>query len=344
MTVNPKVTILPSQQLSDSDVGTPSSASSYSVPTPLSPLARDQMDEFSAQEGVEIDEFEYDDDDDDEEIDSDFAEDVEMDEGDEGQLPFYGASVPHAIKSTSALEGALGDAQSSIHGTHRGGYHPADRRMSASVPGYTSASHLLATHQSQRWSDSEPAPNNSLSETSSASPSQYLYTHHAFPSPAASFAPTPSIMYQQSSSSTLSGAFASIAYPSNSTPPTSNLLPIMQPQPIRAIPPIPLDELTLSANGSTDFCGESPSRLQSLSPLPLLCQPVSDAIRYQLNEPSADGRIDATYHSAAKSMREHFIAVTEKSRFAHEGLLYSRAVPSVQGQMGVHGCISFAGR
>ena len=191
-TVNPKVTILPPQPALVSDIDTPSSLSSHSS----SPFARHDVDE----ESMDFDEF----DDDEDYIDSDFADEMEgIDESDLDAF-VYGTTAPHT-KSTSALEGALGDTL------------PADRRLSASVP-YPSASR------------SRP----------SSSPAHVYTRNHA-------------------SVTSLTSPYAA----SLSAPPR---LPILQPQPIRPIPRIPIAELA-----SADDV------------LPLLCQPVSDAIRYQLD-------------------------------------------------------------
>ncbi|EGO05264.1 hypothetical protein SERLA73DRAFT_174330 [Serpula lacrymans var. lacrymans S7.3] len=80
-------------------------------------------------------------------------------------------------------------------------------------------------------------------------------------------------------------------------------VPILQPQPIRPIPPIPLSDLAAASEEERDRDHTSPragvpdhhhhqnshnNRLMKsekspgLSPLSLLCQPVSDAVRYQL--------------------------------------------------------------
>ncbi|KIJ66350.1 hypothetical protein HYDPIDRAFT_26709 [Hydnomerulius pinastri MD-312] len=355
--VNPKVTILPSQPPLVSDIDTPSSTSSHSVLTPLSPFSHHNVGESDAPDDMEFDEFEYDDDED-EYIDSDFAEDMDVVDEAEGQSQLYGALVSHAIKSTSALEGALGDVPSSSYDGRSGAHHPADRRMSASVPGYPSASHRSSTvhaHQPQRWSEKETsAPSNSFPETTNAYPPQHMYTQRGYSSTTL-FAPTPSTSLYHQSSSALAGAFISSARSSHSSRPTSNPLPIMQPQPIRPIPPIPLAELTSSAieGSASDPCGESQSsqRLQALSPLPLLCQPVSDAVRYQLKEPSANGPLDDICYdeeNTSDSMCEDFITVTENNRFAHEGLAFSREHPSaagttsMEGQMCSCGCMGLA--
>jgi hypothetical protein len=343
--INPKVTILPSQLLPASVVDTPSSTSSHSVLTPISPFTPYDVAESEVHD-MEFDDFEHDDDDGDECVDSDFAEEMEVvDEAYQGQSPLYNASMPHAIKSTSALEGALGESPTSSYDTHLGAYPPADRRMSASVPGYPSASHrplAVLTHQPQRWNAKEysPVPTNSLPETSISYPSQHMYTQHSYPSLSTLFAPTPSIsLYHQSSSSSLVGAFTSAR--SSHSPRSSNPLPIMQPQPIRPIPPIPLAELTSSAteDSASDLSGETRSsqRLQALSPLPLLCQPVSDAVRYQLREPSANGSLGNICCEENTSC-EDLITVMENNGFAHEGLAFSQERQSAAGTSPMEVC------
>jgi len=209
-TVNPKVTILPPQPVLVSDIDTPSSLSSHSILTPSSPFARHDVGE-----PMEFDEF----DDDEDYIDSDFADEMEgIDEPDSEDAFLYS---PPVIKSTSALEGALGDT-------------PADRRLSASVP---------ASHHRQ-------------------SSSPYTHRNHAsltsLPSPYVSLAPSPR-------------------------------LPILQPQPIRPIPPIPIADLTSSVDDG--------------APLPLLCQPVSDAVRFKACDATASDRFtqDGTFCQAHPS-------------------------------------------
>ncbi|KIL01001.1 hypothetical protein PAXRUDRAFT_7778 [Paxillus rubicundulus Ve08.2h10] len=337
-TVNPKVTILPSQLLPAS-VDTPSSStSSHSVLTPISPFTPYNVAESHVHD-MEFDDFEHDDDDGDECIDSDFAERMEVvDEADQGQSPLYSAMMPHAIKSTSALEGALGESPASSYDTHLGAYPPIDRRMSASVPGYPSASRrplAVLTHQPQRWNAKECSlvPMNSLPETSIAYPSQHVYTQHSHSYLTTLFAPTPSIsLYHQLSPSSLLGAFTSAR--SSHPPRPSNPLPIMQPQPIRPIPPIPLAELTSSAteDSAPDLSGgiRSSRRLQALSPLPLLCQPVSDAVRYQLKEPSANGSLGGICCEENTSC-EDLITVMGSNGFAHKGLAFSQERQSAAG-------------
>ncbi|KAG2076823.1 hypothetical protein BDR04DRAFT_1113751 [Suillus decipiens] len=112
------------------------------------------------------------------------------------------------------------------------------------------------------------------------------YTHDNSNSMTALFAPT-SALYQNPSSSSLADAIPPGLTPGAARH-SSTRLPIMQPQPIRPIPPIPLDELASSAaevDDSSVFPNEGirRPRERSLSPLPLLCQPVSDAVMYQLS-------------------------------------------------------------
>ncbi|KAF9225392.1 hypothetical protein BS17DRAFT_778536 [Gyrodon lividus] len=339
--VIPKVTILPPQLPPASVLDTPSSSSSHSVLTPLSPFVQYNVDESEDQD-MEFDDFDYDDDAD-ECLDSDFAEEMEVvDEVDQGQPPLYSTSMPHAIKSTSSLEGALGEAPSSSYDTHLSAYPLADRRMSASVPGYPSSSHrplAVPTHQPQQWIEKaySPAPLDSPPETSIAYPSQHMYTQHSYSSSTTLFAPTPSTsLYHQSSPSSLVGAFT-CARSSHSARLISNPLPIMQPQPIRPIPPIPLAELTSNATESS--ASHSSQRLQPLSPLPLLCQPVSDAVRYQLKEPPANGALDDICYEekTSESACEDLITVTKHDRFAREGLAFSQGHQSAAGTSSMEG-------
>lgn len=317
--VNPKVIIHPAQPVLVSDIDTPSSISSYSILTPSSPFAQHDVGQVEFQ-AMDFDEFDCDDEED--YIDSDYAD--EMEGIDEEPSPIYGASAPHVIKSTSALEGALGDTPPSSYDTDLGVSSPADRRLSASVPGYPSASSRSAAATHQRWSDKthSPIPLTSsplLPETSYSS--QHTYTHRSYSSLTSSFAPTsPSLYNHISSSSSLAGAFAS-SVPSHSSRSASNPLPILQPQPIRPIPPIPLADLASSANELSSLDphtrGSHPSR--TLSPLPLLCQPVSDAVRYQLKKPPTSGALDDICYdeeNASESMCEDLITATENDRFA----------------------------
>ncbi|KAF8140638.1 hypothetical protein EV363DRAFT_1393540 [Boletus edulis] len=269
------VTILPPQPILVSDIDTPSSISSHSVLTPSSPFAQHDVDGMEFQ-STEFDEFDW------------------IDEADQEPSPLYGASAPHVIKSTSALEGALGDTLlSSSYGSNSGAFTPADRRLTASVPGYPRTSHRSSAAAHQRWSEKIHSPTSS-NDPHASYPSQQPYTQRHYASSTSLFAPTPPSLYNHtSSSSSLAGAFASsLPSPHASRPTFSHLLPILQPQPIRPIPPIPLSDLTSSANDSCSPESPHPSpRLRTLSPLPLLCQPVSDVIRYQLKEP-ADGVLD----------------------------------------------------
>jgi hypothetical protein len=60
----------------------------------------------------------------------------------------------------------------------------------------------------------------------------------------------------------------------------------------------------------------------------LLCQPVSDAIRYQLKEPAASGALgDVCYdeENASDAMCEDLITEPENDRFAQQGLRFCQA-------------------
>ena len=320
---NPKVSIHPPQPILVSDIDTPSSISSHSILTPSSPMDV----EFQA---MEFDEFDYDDEDD--FVDSDFADEMEgIDEADQGPSPLYGASAPQVIKSTSALEGALGDApSSSYYGTHLGVFTPADRRLSASVPGYPSnSSHRTTASNHQRWTDKAYSPALAASSPSPTAPypSQHTYTQRNYSSPASLF--TPPSLYNPSSSSSLAGAFAPSVPSPHASRPTSNPLPILQPQPIRPIPPIPLADLTSDANERCSAASPRTHASRTLSPLPLLCQPVSDVVRYQLKELPASGALeedvsccdDSNAH-ASESMCDDLITTPEDDRFAQPGLTF----------------------
>ncbi|KAH0837978.1 hypothetical protein J3R83DRAFT_6215 [Lanmaoa asiatica] len=335
-TVNPKVTIHPSQPILVSDVDTPSSISSHSVLTPSSPFAQREVGEVGFQ-AMDFDEFDCDDEED--YIDSDFAD--EMEGIDEEPSPLYGASAPHVIKSTSALEGALGDTISSSYDTDLGVSAPADRRLSASVPGYPSASRRSTAAAHQRWVEKMHSPTSLMSSPSVpdvSHPSQHMYTQRNDSSSTSSFAPTsPSPYNHISSSSSLAGAFASSVPSPRSSRPASKPLPILQPQPIRPIPTIPLADLTSGANESCSpepraRSASHPSR--TLSPLPLLCQPVSDAVRYQLKKPPARGALDDVCYdeeNASESMCEDLITATDSDRFAQRGLMFCQGHQSTGG-------------
>lgn len=315
--VNPKVTVLPSHPVLVSDIDTPSSISSHSVLTPSSPFAQHDVGDAEFQ-AMEFDEFDYDDEDD--FMDSDFAD--EMEGIDEADSPLYGASAPQLIKSTSALEGALGDTPPSSYGSHLGVFVPADRRLSASVPGTSNRSTAAAS-----FSPSVPVDPSYLS--------QHMYTQRNHASSTSLFAPTSPSLYNHISSSSLAGAFASSSIPSpHASRPTSHPLPILQPQPIRPIPPIPLADLASSANESSSLpepCRTRTSR--TLSPLPLLCQPVSDAIRYQLKEPASGALDDPCYdeENASDSMCEDVVTESENDRFAPQGLRFCQEHPPTGG-------------
>lgn len=276
--INPKVTILTSQQSISSDVNTPSSASSQSVQTPTSPFVHEYPD---CREDMDFDESEDDSDSDMEDING-----IE-----EEPSPFYGATVPQGMKSTSALEGALGDGSRSS-----GPWWPqpsstyilSDRRMSVSAPGYPTSSHRPLPSHPQRRQDIDmysPRPHHSSSPASPSYPHHnFSYTHDSTNSTTTLFAPT-SALYQHSSSSSLADAIPP-AFAQGATRHLSTHLPILQPQPIRPIPPIPLDELELASSAADvddSHLPDDETREPSLSPFPLLCQPVSDAVRYQLS-------------------------------------------------------------
>lgn len=324
-TVNPKVTILPPQPVLMSDIDTPSSISSHTILTPPSPFTRHDMSEAEFQPMDSFDDFDCDDEEADF-IDSDFADEMEgTDETDQEHSLVYGASAPHIIKSTSALEGALGDIPSSTYNTDLDVFAPADRRLSASVPGYPSASH-------QRLTSSPSIPEPSF-------PSQHPYTHRNYSS-STPLTSSPSL-YNHMSSSSLAGAFTSSVPSHHASRPAHSPLPILQPQPIRPIPPIPLADLTSSANGCTspEPCpqGSHPC-LRTLSPLPLLCQPVSDAVRYQLKEsPSSGAADDVCYdeENTSESMCEDLIIAPENHRFTQQGLTFSQEHPSSGGTRSV---------
>lgn len=279
--INPKVTILTTQPSLSSNVNTPSSAS---IQTPSSPFIHEYPE---CREDMDFDESEDD-------SDSDMED---MDGTEEESSLFYGATVPQGMKSTSALEGALGDGSRSS-----GPWWPqpmlSDRRMSVSAPGYPISSHRSLPSHSQRRQDSDmysPSPRNSSSPASSSYPRQnFSYTHDSTNSTTTLFAPA-SALYQHSSSSSLADAIPP-AFAHAATRHSSTHLPILQPQPVRPIPPIPLDELASSAAEVDDSAlldeGMGEPRERSLSPLPLLCQPVSDAVRYQLSAHSDTARDD----------------------------------------------------
>ncbi|KAJ8597575.1 hypothetical protein M405DRAFT_855515 [Rhizopogon salebrosus TDB-379] len=292
--INPKVTILTTQPSLSSDVNTPSSTSSQSIHTPSSPFIHEYPE---CREDMDFNESEDD-------SDSDMDD---MDGVEEESSPFYGATVPQGMKSTSALEGALGDGSrlsgpwwpqpSSTHIL-------TDRRMSVSAPGYPTSSHRPLPSRAQRRQDSDmysPRPHHSSSPASSSYPHHNLsYTHDSMNSTTTLFAPT-SALYQHSSSSSLADAIPP-AFAPGATRHSSMHLPIFQPQPIRPIPPIPLDELASAAevdDSSLPDEGMDDPRERSLSPLPLLCQPVSDAVRYQLSANSSDGESYDHHHQIA---------------------------------------------
>ncbi|KAG1754808.1 uncharacterized protein EDB91DRAFT_253837 [Suillus paluster] len=159
------------------------------------------------------------------------------------------------------------------------------------APGYPTSSHRPIPSQAQRRQDSDmysPRPHNTSSPASPSYPHHgSSYTHDSTSCTTTLFAPT-STLYQNSSSS-LADAIP-LGLTPGATRNSSTRLPILQPQPIRPIPPIPLDELASSAAEVDESVfpdqGIHRPRERSLSPLPLLCQPVSDAVRYQLSATS----------------------------------------------------------
>ncbi|KAG6335914.1 hypothetical protein ID866_3168 [Astraeus odoratus] len=332
-TVNPRAIIPPYQTSLSSDVETPSSASSHSVLTPLSPFTHLDLGAPAPQEDPEIDDFEYEDDDEDDEcIDSDFPEDVEMSEEGPSQMPLNGQSEPHVIKS-AALDDQL-EAIASFDAIHRGDYHsPAriisDRKMSASAPGCGSTSHHFLpadAEQLQRWFQREQPsssdPDGSFPDSSMLCPS-HMYGHIGFSSSPTSAVSTPPAALHQQHSYSFPGAITC-----TNTYNASEPIPIMQPQPIRPIPPIPLDDFTSGAmdSSSSYSCGEalSPQRLKILSPLPLLCQPVSDAVRYQFQGSSADQTSSDPEcyedEDTSEGVCENDIVAGEAESFPYEGL------------------------
>ena len=332
--VNPKITVLPSHPVLVSDVDTPSSISSHSVLTPSSPFTQHDVGQVEFQ-AMEFDEFDCDDEED--FMDSDFADEMEgIEEGDQGGSPLYGASAPQLVKSTSALEGALGDTPPLSYGSNLGLFVPADRRLSASVPG-TSQRSTAAAHQ--RWTEKAHSP-----ATAALSPSvpeasyllHHTHTQRNYPPSTSLFAPVSPSLYNHNSSSSLAGAFASSIPSPHASRPTSHPLPIMQPQPIRPIPPIPLADLASSANERSSPEPPSPGTRASrssrrLSPLPLLCQPVSDAVRYQLKKPRTGGA------NASESMCEDLVTESEHDRFAQRGLRFCQEHPPAGGTRAVEG-------
>ncbi|KAG9314009.1 hypothetical protein JVU11DRAFT_4787 [Chiua virens] len=327
-TINPKVTILPQQPLLVSDIDTPSSISSHSVLTPSSPFAQHDVGEMEPH-AIEFDEFDCDEEED--YLDSDFADEMEgIDDMDQEPSPVYGVSAPHVVKSTSALEGALGDTPSSSYDTDLGGFAPADRRLSASVPGYASAPHRSSAATTHQRSAGSPV-------TQVPEAASHVYAQRNPASSTSLFAPTSPPLYDHVSSSSLAGVFSSPHHPHPSRPTHhhshSAPLPILQPQPIRPIPPIPIADLTSSASERSSPEPRPRIRdsqpLRTLSPLPLLCQPVSDAIRYQLKASSANSGgsalADVGYdkENTSESMCEgDLVTASGQDRFAPQGLTF----------------------
>ncbi|KAH7915721.1 hypothetical protein BJ138DRAFT_1097656 [Hygrophoropsis aurantiaca] len=318
--INPRVTILPPQP-SSSDLDTPSSSSSYSLPTPSSPF-RNPIDEDA---DMDMDEFEYDEDED-EDLDSDFTE--EMDGVDDaavaGHSPPYSMAVPHIIKSTSALEGALGN-YSRGELQPRGIYQPSqpigsDRKMSASAPGQRT----FGTHVHRHDSDESASfPHESRLQSPNVYPHQNtIYTHSTANSSSTLFAPTPYSIQSSSSSSSLAAAIPREVLPVTTRPSTTRLT-IYQPQPIRPIPPIPLTDLTSSAaeeERSVVFrdTRQAPQQPQGLSPLSLLCQPVSDAVRYQLKTTADENQLYDEQEAGSNSDEGETSFIHEQPTYFHD--------------------------
>ena len=265
------------------------------------------MQLYLREEELDRDEFEYDDDEDDDGVDSDFLTDVEMTDEDPCQIiPLNGLSAPQAIKS--AVREVRSETAEPFDGLHGGDYDPSvrvisDRKMSASAPGYpTTPHHPLAdeNEQLQRWLQK--------AQPSDPVPSQYSYSHIEFsPSQVLSAPALPAALHQQSYT------FITSTDPYNA----SGSIPIMQPQPIRPIPHIPINDFTSTNND----CGRSASCAQALSPLPLLCQPVSDAVRYQLQAGQAVDDDPECYDDAdpSEGVCENLILADATEPFQCEG-------------------------
>ncbi|KAI6047980.1 hypothetical protein EDC04DRAFT_2597252 [Pisolithus marmoratus] len=258
--LNPKAT-----HWTTSDVATPSSASSYSIPTPLSAMGHFDVADPVAQKEADFDEFDYDDDDEDDEC-VNFEDAMMSSEEDPNELTH---TSPNLRKHRSPTPISTIKATATRHRMSL-----SDRKMSASAPGYPSTSHhTLAVDEAQAWFQREQLShsNEVFLETPHLQPPQHIYSDLGISSHPIEIPSDVALRYQPSYYSAISCTNSS--YP----------IPIMQPQPIRPIPPIPLDDFTSTAieNNPSDPCLSS-QRPQTLSPLPLLCQPVSDAVRYQL--------------------------------------------------------------
>lgn len=284
-TTNPKVTIVPQPpQTYDIDIDTPSSASSSSVLTPLSPALDEFMNFRPEDADLEMEEFDYDEDEDEDEdegFDSEFLDDMD-DDGEQAGKDIH----PQLAGADSALAGALGLPQRPSSFA-RDRWPPttcdqSDRRIS-SAPGRTTSQGVHCAylqHSAQRYEPLHPTrlssgpaqyPHN---DTSSTQPCSNSSAALLAPSSQHSMHPVPIA----SSSSSLAGAIsASLVRHSQRH---HRQLPILQPQPVRPIPPIPLSDLEVCA--TEEKYGTPPQPKQGLSPLSLLCQPVSDVVRYQL--------------------------------------------------------------
>lgn len=275
-TVNPKAT-----HWTTSDVATPSSASSYSIPTPLSVMGHFDVTDPVTQEEPDSDEFDYDDDDEDDECAE--SEDTIMNsEEDPDELSHANQPVPQTIESTALDDQSEPTASFTYHHHHPLHYHYdthssartiSDRKMTASAPGYPSVSHRpTSVDEGQTWFQREQLshPSQALPEVPHVPSPQHIYGGLGISSLPIGIPSAVALRHHPS-------FYSSAISCTNSSHP----IPIMQPQPIRPIPPIPLDEF---ASSPSDSCGGvlSSQRPQTLSPLPLLCQPVSDAVRYQL--------------------------------------------------------------
>ncbi|KAI6136278.1 hypothetical protein F5141DRAFT_1059465 [Pisolithus sp. B1] len=235
-TVNPKAT-----HWTTSDVATPSSASSYSIPTPLSAMGHFDVAEPVAQEEQDFDEFDYDDDDEDDECAE--SEDTMMNsEEDPDELSPASQPVPRTIKPTALDDQSEPTASFAYHyplhyhsDTHSFGRVISDRKMTASAPGYPSASHHSTTVdlEGQTWFQREQLShsNQVFPETPHLQSPQHIYGGLGISSLPIGIPSAVALRHQHPS------YYSSAISCTNSSQP----IPIMQPQPIRPIPPIPLD-------------------------------------------------------------------------------------------------------
>lgn len=284
-TANPKAT-----HWTTSDVATPSSASSYSIPTPLSAMGHFDVADPVTQEEPDFDEFDYDDDDEDDEcVDS---EDTMMNsEEDPDELSHANQPAPQTIEPTALDDQSEPTASFTYHhhplhyhgDTHSSSRALSDRKMTASAPGHPSTSHhSTGVDEGQTWFQREQLshPSQAFSEMPHVHSPQHIYGGLGISSLPIGIPSAVALRHHPS-------YYSSAISCTNSPHP----IPIMQPQPIRPIPPIPLDEF---ASSPSDSCGGvlSSQRPQTLSPLPLLCQPVSDAVRYQLQNSTSSPSLD----------------------------------------------------